>query len=78
MVYTDLYLNGLLHRHSWNIARYWYWKILQQCIDISTYESRQVVTQVSKGILQACTLSSACTAPQRYINVVFSVLSAPI
>jgi hypothetical protein len=46
MVYTELYLNGLLHCHSWNIASYWYWRISQKCIDISSSESRQVVTQV--------------------------------
>jgi hypothetical protein len=63
MVYTELYLNCLLGRHSWNIASYWYWKILQQCIDISRSESRQVVTQVSKGSLKPATCPQPAPRP---------------
>ena len=36
--------------HSWDITRYWYWKITQQCGDISSFKSRQVVTKFSQGI----------------------------
>ena len=50
MVYTKSYLNSLLNRHSWNIARCWYRKITQQCSDICSFKSRQAVTKFSQGI----------------------------
>ena len=78
MVYTKSYLNSLLNRHSWNIARCWYRKITQQCSDICSFKSRQAVTKFSQGIPPSSTLSAACTARQRCIIVVFPVLRAPI
>ena len=77
-VYTESYLNSLLNRHSWDITRSWYWKITQQCSDISSFKSRQVVTKFSQGIPHHSPLSAACTAPRRCIIVVIPVPIAPI
>ena len=72
-VYIESYLNSLLNRHSWDITRSWYWKITQQCSDISSFKSRQVVTKFSQGIPHHSPLSAACTAPRRCIIVVIPV-----
>jgi hypothetical protein len=77
-VYTESYLNSLLNRHSWDITWYWYGKITQQCSDISSFKSRQVVTKFSQGIPHHSTLSTACTARRQCIIVVIPVPIAPI
>ena len=75
---TESYLDSLLNHHSWDITRYWYWKITQQCSDISSFKSRQVVTKFSQGIPHHSTPSAACTASWRCIIVVIPVPIAPI
>ena len=77
-VHTESYLDSLLNRHSWDITLYWYWKITQQCSDISSFKSRQVVTKFSQGIPHHSPLSAACTAPPLCIVVVIPVPIAPI
>jgi hypothetical protein len=86
MVYTviytfvcrESYMDGLLNRHSWDITRYWYWKITQQYSEISSFKSRQVVTKFSQGIPHPSTLSAACTASRQCIIVVIPVPITPI
>ncbi len=58
-VYTESYLDSLLNCHSWDITRSWYWKITQQCSDISRFKSRQVITKFSQGIL----ITAPCLQP---------------
>jgi hypothetical protein len=78
-IYTESYLDSLLNRHSWDITRYWYLKITEQCSDISSFKSRQVVTKFSgHGIPHHSTLSAAYTASWRCIIVVIPVPIAPI
>jgi hypothetical protein len=72
-VYTESYLNSLLNSHSWDITRYWYWKITQQCSDISSFKSRQVVTKFSQGIPHPNILSAACTG-RVYISMVYTMI----
>ena len=62
-VYTESYLDSLLNRHSWDITRYWYWKITQQCSDISSFKSRQVVTKFSQGNLRGSLIPAPCQQP---------------
>jgi hypothetical protein len=77
-VYTESYLDSLLNRRSCDITRYWYWKITQQCSDISSFKFRQVVTKFSQGIPHPSTLSAACTTRRQCIIVVIPVPIAPI
>ena len=77
-IYTESYLDSLLNHHSWDITLYWYLKITEQCSDISSFKSRQVVTKFSQGIPHHSTLSAACTASWRCIIVVIPVPIAPI
>jgi hypothetical protein len=57
---------------------YWYWKITQQCSDISSFKSRQVVTKFSQGIPHHSPLLAACTACWLCIIVVIPVPITPI
>ena len=77
-IYTESYLDSLLNHHSWDITLYGYLKITEQCSDISSLKSRQVVTKFSQGIPHHSTLSAACTARRRCIVVVIPVPIAPI